>query len=239
MVQPHPSKHLVEQSYDRIAPEYLKWTSSFSSPRLTFLDKLLPLLPSRSSTAPAILELGCGAGVPCTQILAKCASRLVAVDISSAQLELAKENVEGGGGGDGTVEFLKKDMHELEFADESFDAVLGFYSIIHLPREEQVAMMEKVGAWLKPGGYFLANFAAGESEENWNENWLVEGSGMFWSSWDEGKTLKMVRGAGLEVLEGSVVWEDEGSAGERNVGFLWVFARKGEGVIGKGDGKVE
>jgi SAM-dependent methyltransferase len=223
---PHPSKKIIEQSYDKIAPTYLKWTSSFSSPRLAYLNKLLPLLPPPTSCS--ILELGCGAGVPCTQILAQHAASLVAVDISSAQLELARENVkiDKGGGGMGMVEFVKSDMHALSFPDEKFDAVVGFYSIIHLPREEQVVLMGKIGKWLKSGGYFLANFAAMGSEGSWAESWLVEGSGMFWSTWDEGKSLEMVKEAGLEVLEGNVVVEEE--VGGKEVGFLWVLGRKGE-----------
>src|SRR5450756_1937313 len=143
---PHPSKKIVEQSYDKIAPAYLKWTSSFPSPRLTYLNKLLPLLPPPSSTS--ILDLGCGAGVPSTQILARHASSLVAVDISATQLELAKENVKGEEGEHGvTVEFVKSDMHALSFPDETFDAIVGFYSIIHLPREEQVALTKSIERW--------------------------------------------------------------------------------------------
>jgi SAM-dependent methyltransferase len=224
---PHPSKKIIEESYDKIAPTYLKWTSSFSSPRLAYLNKLLPLLPP--STSCSILELGCGAGVPCTQILAQNSWSLVAVDISSTQLELARENVKVGEGGKETVEFVNSDMHALSFPDEKFDAVVGFYSIIHLPRDEQVLLMAKIGKWLKPGGHFLANFAATGSEGSWQENWLVEGSGMFWSSWDEGKSLEMVREAGLEVLEGNVVSEEE--VGGREVGFLWVLGRKEEAKI--------
>jgi ubiquinone/menaquinone biosynthesis C-methylase UbiE len=238
---PHPSKKIIEQSYDKIAPAYLEWTSSIPSPRLTYLHKLLPLLPPPSTAS--ILELGCGAGVPCTQILARHASSLIAVDISATQLELARENVKGEEGGEegrARVEFVKSDMHALSFPDAAFDAVVGFYSIIHLPREEQVALMKRIESWLKPGGYFLANFSASACEEAWQESWLAEGSGMFWSSWDEGKTVEMVKEAGLEVLEGSVVWEDEGLVGGRNVGFLWVLGRKGdEGGVTKGEAKQE
>jgi ubiquinone/menaquinone biosynthesis C-methylase UbiE len=128
-----------------------------------------------------VLELGCGAGVPCTQVLAQHASKLVAVDISAAQLALARENVKIGDGG-GEVRFVKSDMHALSFPPETFDAVVGFYSIIHLPREEQVTLVKRIWTWLKPGGCFLATFAMNAEEESWEESWLVEGSGMFWVS---------------------------------------------------------
>jgi ubiquinone/menaquinone biosynthesis C-methylase UbiE len=160
---PHPSKKVVEESYDRMAEKYLEWTSSFPSPRLTYLHKLLPLLP----TSPSILELGCGAGVPCTQVLSQHGD-VVAVDISAAQLEMAKENVkrmrgEGGGGrkGEVDVEFMKSDMVDLRFEKETFDGVTGFYSLIHLPREEQVVLIERIGGWLKMGGLLLVNLGVG------------------------------------------------------------------------------
>jgi len=166
--------------------------------------------------------------VPCTQILAKHAASLVAVDISATQLELARENVEVKEGV-GKVEFVRSDMHALSFPPGTFDAVVGFYSIIHLPREEQVVLMERISGWLKPGGYFLANFATSGVEESWQKSWLVEGSGMFWSSWGEEGSLGMVRGNGFDVLEGRVVWEDERLVGGTTVrvGFLWVLGRKG------------
>jgi len=84
--------------------------------------------------------------VPCTQILAKHAASLVAVDISATQLELARENVEVKEGV-GKVEFVRSDMHALSFPPGTFDAVVGFYSIIHLPREEQVVLMERISGW--------------------------------------------------------------------------------------------
>jgi hypothetical protein len=46
---------------------------------------------------------------------------------------------------------------------------------------------------------------------------------MYWSCWDEGKNLEMVRKAGFEVIEGKVEVEDEGV---KRVKFLWVLARK-------------
>lgn len=55
-------------------------------------------------------------------------------------------------------------MAALSFPDGSFDAVLGFYSIIHLPCAEQTELLQKIARWLKPGGYLLANFAAEEME---------------------------------------------------------------------------
>ncbi|KAL3424785.1 methyltransferase [Phlyctema vagabunda] len=210
---PHPSKKTVEESYDKIARTYLEWTSSFPSPRVTYLRKLISLLPPTAQNN--FLELGCGAGVPCTQILAQHGS-IIAVDVSTAQLEMARANVPGPG-----VEFQKADMGDLEFQDGSFDAVAGFYSLIHLPRSEQTILIKRIFRWLKPGGYMLANFATNGIEESWGGDWL--GSEMFWSGWDVKGNIEMIQSAGFEVSIGNVEIENEGT---KDVEFLWVIARR-------------
>jgi SAM-dependent methyltransferase len=74
---------------------------------------------------------------------------------------------------------IEGNMLALDFPDSAFDAVTGFQSIIHLPREEQMQLMKKI-AWLKPGGYFLANFPADELEKLGFDRWLNhEKGGMF------------------------------------------------------------
>jgi cyclopropane fatty-acyl-phospholipid synthase-like methyltransferase len=71
------------------APRFDEWQKEVvGSPRMRYLDKLLALLPPR----PDVLELGCGAGVESTRVLAE-RGRSTGVDISEAQLELARERV--------------------------------------------------------------------------------------------------------------------------------------------------
>ena len=45
------------------------------------------------------------------------------------QLAIARENAP-------RARFVRADMTEVDFAPESFDAVVAFYSIIHVPRDE-------------------------------------------------------------------------------------------------------
>jgi SAM-dependent methyltransferase len=238
-IPPHPSKQLIEQSYNLIAPRYLAWTSSTPSPREEYTNKLLSLLST--SPRPKILELGCGAGIPCTQYLAQHAT-VTANDISSAQLALAAQNAP-------SAVLIHSDMMSLSFPPNSFDAVVAFYSIIHLPRDEQEVLMERMYGWVKEGGYFLGNLGTMDCEESVRENWL--GEKMFWSGWGEAgnrgyvyppsiyyqieqeltrELSSMVEGAGWRIVEGRVVEQEEkGEEGreDRMVPFLWVIGRKG------------
>lgn len=116
-------------------------------------------------------------------------------------------------------------MLALDFAPESFDAVVGMYSIIHLPREEQVEMLKKIVGWLKPGGWLFANFGAADLEAAEAKNWLGEEKGwMFWSGWGAEGTLEKIREVGLEVVVNEIKVDED----EVAVKFLWVLAKKGE-----------
>lgn len=204
---------LVQQSYDKIASIYLDWTLNGPSPRLDYLAHLISLLPTPSTAK--ILELGCGAGVPGTQFLSKMCGHVVGVDISDAQIELARKHSPSD-----NVEFMRSDMMSLDFSEGEFDGVVGLYSIFHLKKAEQSVLIKRIESWLKPGGIFLGNFALGGTEET--HTWLG-GEKMFWAGWEEKEWLGIVEQVGFEVIKGDVVPEVENG---KEVSFLWVAARK-------------
>jgi hypothetical protein len=85
-------------------------------------------------------------------------------------------------------------------------------------------MLRKTVAWLQPGGWVLANFAAEESAGREMQNWLEEEKGwMFWSGWGSEGTVEKVREAGLEVVVQETVEDVVGSKK-----FLWILARKSD-----------
>ncbi|KAJ1334076.1 methyltransferase domain-containing protein [Microdochium nivale] len=229
--QPDNIKARLKASYDIIAPAYNSWAIPNSEQRLQYLQRLTALMPQLSgdSHEPAatvrILELGCGCGVPVTEkLLAHPNVCVLANDMSSTQIKLARDTLVGDNDNNnkngGRVEFLEGDMAALSIAPGSLDAVLGLYSIFHLPRAEQPAMLGKIACWLRPGGYFLGNFAGEVAEAVVFDKWLHEDGWMFYSGLGVEGTLDAVRGASLEVLVGEVR-EDVVKAE-----FLWVIARK-------------
>lgn len=198
---------LVQDSYDKIALTYLEW-STHSITRATPLHKLLGNLSKQSK----VLELGCGAGKPYTQELVK-HSQVTASDISAAQIALARKHVPA-------AEFIHMDMMSLTFSCGTFDAVVGLYSIIHLPRLDQEVLIKRIRDWLHPGGYFLANLGTTDNPGN-TEDWL--GSKMYWSSYDVPTNLQIVQRAGLEIVEAETLFDDEEG---KSVPFLWILAQK-------------
>jgi 2-polyprenyl-3-methyl-5-hydroxy-6-metoxy-1,4-benzoquinol methylase len=199
---------LVEKGYNQIAFRYLEWSST-STVRVKYVQKLLPHLPEQ----PEALELGCGAGVSCTQILVQHA-HVIANDISAVQIALAKEHVPG-------AHLIRGDMMSLSFDEGTFDAIIALYSIIHLPRGEQRLLMKQRAEWLRPGDHLLVNLATVDDAGFVEQNWL--GSEMYWSSYDMETNQKMVREAGFHLLEAEIVCDDED---RKPVPFVWVLATK-------------
>jgi 2-polyprenyl-3-methyl-5-hydroxy-6-metoxy-1,4-benzoquinol methylase len=211
---PGESKDLVEKGYNRIALRYLEWSST-STVRVKYVQKLLPRLPEQAE----VLELGCGAGVPCTQILVQHA-HVTTNDISAVQIALAKERVPG-------AHLIQGDMMSLSFDEGTFDAIVALYSIIHLPREEQRLLMKRLAGWLRPGGHLLVNLATVDDAGSVEQNWI--GGEMYWSSYDTKTNQEMVREAGFQLLEAEIICEDEDG---KPVPFVWVLAAKENNACG-------
>lgn len=211
-------KHRLKKSYDLIATKYNAWTIPNSHQRLNYLDKLLRLLSNRATSPISILELGCGCGIPVTQrLLDHDNFHVTANDLSTAQIDAARENLQSYAA---RLDLIQGDMYALNFASDSFDAVIGMYSLIHLPREEQAIILHKIAAWLKVGGYLLANFSGEATEGIVMENWLVEKGWVYWSGYGSKETVEKVRETGLQVVINQIE-EDAVDAS-----FLWLIAEK-------------
>ncbi|MCJ1354669.1 MAG: hypothetical protein MMC33_004658 [Icmadophila ericetorum] len=209
-------KASIRAGYDQVATKYRNWVAPRNVPaRTAYVDKLLSVL----SPGAKILELGCGPGVPCTQLFVEKAFSVTGVDVSASQIELAKEVA-------ATATFIHADMMTLSFPEGTFDAITAFYSIFHLPRSEQPKMIDKCLEWLKPGGYFLCNLGTEEGDVL-REGWFEEGVRMWSFNLGVEGNKELFRGVkGLEVLEDGVQGE---KVGRVEVDFYWVFGRKAEG----------
>jgi len=194
-----------------MAEQYLA-TKDLEDPlALAALEDLASLLPSGA----AVLDLGCGAGVPVTRWLADRSFAVTGVDVSARQLDLARKNVPAG-------TFLKADMTELTFAPESFDAAVAFHSIIHVPRAEHLALLESIHRWLRPEGVFLATMSVSENEGR-EEDWEGWGAPMVWSHYDGEANVAMLRGVGFEIQYAEP--RTGPGTGDAET-WLWILARK-------------
>ena len=204
-------KKIVENGYDHIAEEHEKWTQDVRiEERAKYTAVLLENLPKGAK----VLELGCGSGIPTTQELAE-KFTVTGVDISARQIALAKQRIPQGN-------FVHADMTALTFPKNSFDAVIAFYSIIHVPRQEHAELLRKIKSWLRPDGLLVISMGAYSSETQINVNWLG-GLPMYWSNFDSETNQRLVEEAGLKVISAKEETADEFG---KPVSFLWVVAQK-------------
>lgn len=210
MTTPDDPKEVVARGYDRIAERYATWAAGVRvRERDRYTTVLLEALPAEA----AVLELGCGAGIPTTRQLAE-RFAVTGVDISSRQIELARRNVPN-------ATFLHADMTTLTFAAASFDAVCAFYAITHVPREQHRALLRLVASWLRPGGLFVASFSNSGSSDGIEDDFL--GAPMYFSGHDGATNARLVRDAGLDIVTACAETDEE--FGQPTT-FLWIIARK-------------
>lgn len=136
--------------------QYIHGYTSQEAQRLYRQAELLaPILHADSNFAPGskILEAGCGVGAQ-TKIIAtkNPESELTAIDISSSSLALAKAATKSAGLYN--VTFLQADLHQLPFADNTFDVVIICFVIEHLAEPRLV--LEELKRVLRIGGQLVA-----------------------------------------------------------------------------------
>lgn len=181
-------RDLVRSGYDRCAEAYA------AARRQDDSDQLAPLLRVLANGSD-VLDLGCGAGVPIAQALAK-RCRVTGVDLSQNMLAMSRAAVPTG-------RFIHGDILEVEFDDASFDAVVAVFVLFHLPREEHGELFRRVWAWLRPGGYFLVTLTE-FAEAPYTEDDFF-GVPMYWSHLGWAEYEGLLREAGFTILDGKII----------------------------------
>jgi cyclopropane fatty-acyl-phospholipid synthase-like methyltransferase len=203
-----PRTRIVEQGYDVIADTFIQWRDRIvGDPRRAWADELT----SRLSDGARILELGCGAGVPDTLLLAE-RFRVTGLDISREQIARARANVP-------QATFIQADFTALDLEPGEFDAVAAFYSFNHVPRDLLAALFERIHTWLVEGGFFLT--ALGTSDNpGWTGDFL--GAPTFFSSFPPDTNRRLLGEAGFKLELDQIVTlvEPEG-----NASFQWILGR--------------
>lgn len=200
---------LVQEGYDRCTAVYAEARAGEAHPELELLRECL-------DDGAAVLDIGCGAGVPVTRSLAESFS-VTGVDTSTEMVRLARANVP-------EARFLHADITSVKFAGSSFDAVVAFYSIFHLPREEHTSLFRRIRDWLKPGGYLMCTLTR-YSEAAYTEDDFF-GETMYWSNYGLTEYADILTGLGFTLLKTSAVGHGYAESETPPEIHPLVFARK-------------
>ena len=203
-----PRTALVGRTYDEIADRFVEWQGGCEDdPRGWWREQLM----SRLHEGARVLELGCGAGLLDTRVLAD-RFAVTGVDISAEQIARARSNVP-------TATFIHADLTDLELEPESFDAVASFFVFNHVPRDLLAGLFGRIHRWLVPSGLFLVSLGASDLPD-WTGEWL--GATTFFSGFppDANRHLLTQAGFQLELDEVVTFREPEG-----DVTFHWILGR--------------
>lgn len=149
------SKSDLQSGYDRVA-EYYATEYFHELGRKPFDRELLDEFADSVRGKGVVCELGCGPG----QVARYLKDR--GVDVRG--VDLSAEMVKVARGLNPDLSFSRGDMLALDFEDGSIAAMVLFYSIIHLNREDVTRAFRELRRVLIPGGTLFISFHNGEGE---------------------------------------------------------------------------
>lgn len=187
----------LKRVYDAIAG---RWYDTYKDEPRWWAEGLDAFI-MRLSPDAKVLDVGCGAGLKAAYLLEK-GVQVVGIDFSEAMITLARQEAPGG-------EFYVMDMQDVGQLHEIFDGLLLMAVLLHVPKKEVAATLQKLMEKLKPGGYTYMTVK--ERQPGKPEEELVQdeqyGSGheRFFSYYTEDELRGYNETAGLRVLNTSVV----------------------------------
>ncbi len=195
----------VERSYDAIARRYAEVIRANRGPD-TYFRAFLGRIIERIPEGGRVLDLGCGAGLVSAELARR--ARVVALDRSAVQLSLARTNAP-------EAVLVRGDIAQVAFRPASFDAVVAFWTLIHVRRDLHGSVLSRIHEWLRPRGMFAATLGTSDSPEEVEEDFF--GAPMSWSHFDADTNRRLVADAGFGVEQADEVF-DEGEPA------LWLIA---------------
>ena len=182
-------RKLVRTAYNRCAKDY-------AEQRRTTAEAELNLIAERLAPGSRVLDVGCGAGIPIARHLAK-RFEVTGIDVSSSMIALAGKNVP-------SARFAIADVMEADFPAAGFDAIVSFYAIFHIPRQDHPDLFDRFFRWLRPGGLLLVTVAMHDDGPGYTEDDFF-GETMYWSNFGPETYRKILAETGFEIEQDGVV----------------------------------
>jgi SAM-dependent methyltransferase len=150
------------RGYDEVAREYLEHFGDELAHKP--LDRaLLAALLEETPDEARLADIGCGPGHVAAWLASRGAS-VVGIDLSPKMVEIGRSAYP-------EVKFREGDLVSLPAADGEFDAVVCFYSIIHLEPAELPLAFSEIQRTLGPAGRFLISFHLGSEVVHRSDWW--------------------------------------------------------------------
>ena len=176
-------KLIVKNGYNKCAEKYNLARKEDFEPSLELLTKHL-------NNNSNILDIGCGTGIPKTRILSNYGN-VTGIDISENQIKLAKKNLPGN-------LYFTADIMEYQLQNETYDAIVSYNTIFHIPKKEHEKLFLKIFKALKPKGFFLCTLTQDEKPSYIKDDFFE--TEMYWSNLGLDKYKSILNKIGFKIL---------------------------------------
>ena len=137
-----------------------------------------------------ILDIGCCSTAQQARFFRDNGYKVTSIDLSEKCIETAMQNFPG-------IDFIQMDMVEMDFENESFDAINAFYSIIHIPDEQLNGLFNDFNKILKPNGKLAIVVHTGDFYGYYDE---IE-TPVFYRTYTQNELKKYINRSGFEIIE--------------------------------------
>lgn len=144
----NPARFKVETTYNAAADHFDHDPLAFWARHGTKAVELLGLTQGEE-----VLDVGCGTGasaIPAAVAVGP-SGKVTGIDLAENMLQRAR--AKAAELGLSNAQFSLQDMSDTGFADESFDAIIGIFSVFFVPDTE--AQVAELWRMLRPGGQLL------------------------------------------------------------------------------------
>jgi ubiquinone/menaquinone biosynthesis C-methylase UbiE len=200
---------ITMRAYQAIASGYGKQgnhlpNESFVTFWKEHLQRFVALLQAspayQSDPSLPVLDAGCGTGRDSIS-LARMGLNVIAADLSPTMLAEARQRLHDQPGVE-RITFRCMDMHALELADASCAGVLASASFLHIPKRENLTVLNELVRVLAPGGplLLLVKESDGGADERYDLH-EATGTQRFYARYRGGELWDLLEQAHLRVLE--------------------------------------
>lgn len=152
----------TQQSYDQVADEYT--SRIYHELQHKPLDcEILERFASLIHAPGTVYEMGCGPG-HITRYLKDQGLTIHGLDLSSRMIDQARTL-------NSDIDFQQGDMTALALPNNSLAGIVAYYSLIHIPRDQIVSVLQEFHRVLQPHGRLLLTFHRGQEVRHLETWW--------------------------------------------------------------------
>lgn len=188
-------KRFIDKIYKKLAT-----LNTYNASAMQYANNTEPLHPkedaqkfmSRLPVQAKILDIGCGPGRD-AKIFSEQGFEVRGIDFSHEMVELARRNAPH-------CAFDVMDIEKLAFFPETFDGVWASCALLHIPKNNMLAVLQKIHAILKPEGLLYISVKQG-AEEVVERDARYAGLEKFWSYYEQKELMDLLCQANFKIQD--------------------------------------